>query len=211
MQALEDLCKRWGIQPDNRGKYSNVRIRLRDAVVKGQIVDPRPANGKNWMWAEDDPQLPIVRALAERSGLVVGFTELEEILSSPSPAPAAAPAAAPAPSGGKRKAADDSPTAPVKHKAAKSKQASPKITYDPRRCGRDQLKSSIRAIFDALSHDEYQAGLVSARSVREQLEGDAKLEAGSLKPRKKLIGTLIDELINEDVFDRFSDLPGIDA
>ena len=80
-----------------------------------------------------------------------------------------------------------------KHKAAKSKQASPKITYDPRHCGRDQLKSSIRAIFDELSQDEYR--LVNARSVREQLEGDAKLAAGSLKPRKALIGTLIDELI----------------
>ena len=147
-----------------------------------------------------------MRALAERSGLVVAFTELEEIPSSPAPAPAAAPAAAPASSGGKRKAADDSPTAPVKHKAAKSK-ASPRS--DPRHCGRDQLKSSIRAIFDELSQDEYR--LVNARSVREQLEGDAKLAAGSLKPRKALIGTLIDELINEDVFDRFSDLPGIDA
>ena len=83
----------------------------------------------------------------------------------------------------------------MKHKAAKSKQASPKITYDPRHCGRDQLKSSIRAIFDELSQDEYQAGHVNARSVREQLEGDAKLAAGSLKPRKALIGTLIDELI----------------
>ena len=165
------------------------------------------------MWAEDDPQLPIVRALAERSGLVVAFTELEEIPSSPAPAPAAAPAAAPSSSRGKRKADDDaSPTTPVQHKAAKSKKASPKspkITYDPRHCGRDQLKSSIRAIFDELSQDEYR--LVNARSVREQLEGDAKLAAGSLKPRKALIGTLIDELINEDVFDRFSDLPGIDA
>ena len=164
------------------------------------------------MWAEDDPQLPIVRALAERSGLVVAFTELEEIPSSPAPAPAAAPAAAraraPASSGGKRKADDDaSPTTPVQHKAAKSKKASPKspkITYDPRHCGRDQLKASIRAIFDALSRQEYESG-TSAKDVREQLEADAKLAAGSLKPRKALIGTLTDELINEGVFDRFTD------
>ena len=159
------------------------------------------------MWAEDDPQLPIVRALAERSGLVVAFTELEEIPSSPAPAPAAAPAAAPASSGGKRKADDDaSPTTPVQHKAAKSKKASPKspkITYDPRHCGRDQLKASIRAIFDALSRQEYESG-TSAKDVREQLEADAKLAAGSLQPRKKEIKYLIDELITEDVFARFA-------
>ena len=163
------------------------------------------------MWAEDDPQLPIVRALAERSGLVVAFTELEEIPSSPAPAPAAAPAAArapaPASSGRKRKADDDaSPTTPVQHKAAKSKKASPKspkITYDPRHCGRDQLKASIRAIFDALSRQEYESG-TSAKDVREQLEADAKLAAGSLQPRKKEIKYLIDELITEDVFARFA-------
>ena len=208
MQAIEDLCKRWGIQPDNRGHYTNVRPRLRDAVIRGELTDPRPANKKKWMWAEDDPQLPLVRQLAERSGLVIGFTELEEIPSSPAPAPAAAPAAPPAAppasSGGKRKAADDaSPTAAVKHKAAKSKQASPKITYDPRHCGRDKLKESIRAIFDALSRQEYESG-TSAKDVREQLEGDAKLAAGSLQPRKKEIKSLIDELISEDVFERFA-------
>ena len=92
----------------------------------------------------------------------------------------------------------------MKHKAAKSKQASPKITYDPRHCGRDKLKESIRAIFDALSRQEYESG-TSAKDVREQLEADAKLAAGSLKPRKALIGTLTDELINEGVFDRFTD------
>ena len=156
------------------------------------------------MWAEDDPQLPIVRALAERSGLVVAFTELEEIPSSPAPAPAAARAPAPASSGRKRKADDDaSPTTPVQHKAAKSKKASPKITYDPRHCGRDQLKASIRAIFDALSRQEYESG-TSAKDVREQLEADAKLAAGSLQPRKKEIKYLIDELITEDVFARFA-------
>ena len=202
MLGIEDLGKRWGIQPDNRGKYSNVRPRLRDAIRKGQIVDPRPANGGNWLWAEDDPQLPIVRALAERSGLVVAFTELEEIPSSPAPAPAAAPATAPSSSGGKRKAAADSPTAPVKHKAAKSKQASPKITYDPRHTRRSELKSSIRAIFDAFNPEVYGSG-VNARDVREQLERDAKIEAGSLKPRKKEIGDLIDELIDEGALDRF--------
>jgi hypothetical protein len=40
--------------------------------------------------------------------------------------------------------------------------------------------------------------------VREQLEGDAKLAAGSLQPRKKEIKSLIDELISEDVFERFA-------
>ena len=168
------------------------------------------------MWAEDDPQLPIVRALAERSGLVVAFTELEEIPSSPARSRGRA-----APRGraivigrqaeGGRRCVADHAGAAQGGEIQEASPKSPKITYDPRHCGRDQLKSSIRAIFDALSFDEYQAGLVNARSVREQLEGDAKLAAGSLKPRKALIGTLIDELINEDVFDRFSDLPGIDA
>ena len=200
MNGIEDLCKRWGIQPDNRMKYSNVRPRLRKAIERGQITDPKPANGGKWMWDENDPDLVIVRQLAEQSGIVVGFSELEEI-------PDAAPAAAPASSGRKRKADDDaSPTTPVQHKAAKSKKASPKspkITYDPRHCGRDQLKASIRAIFDALSRQEYESG-TSAKDVREQLEADAKLEAGSLQPRKKEIKYLIDELITEDVFARFA-------
>jgi len=196
MIGLEDLCKRWGIQPDNRMQYSNVRPRLRKAAQRGDIVDTRPANKGKWCWTEDDPDLPTVRQLAEQSGIVVGFTELEEI-------PAPAPAAAPASSSGKRKADDEaSPTAPVKHKAAKSKQASPKVTYDPRQTRRSELKSTIRALFAVLSPEEYGSG-VNARNIREQLERDAKIEAGSLKPRKKEIGDLIDELIDEGALDRF--------
>ena len=107
----------------------------------------------------------------------------------------------------------------MQHKAAKSKKASPKspkITYDPRHCGRNQLKSSIRAIFDALSFDEYQAGLVSARSVRDQLEADAKLAAGSLKPRKKLKPSAAqredEEAAAEEEFDELREIArGVDS